>query len=244
MGSARSSPRGPRPVVRRAARARVCVLHLLGRRLPRPRRALSPRRPHGHGRSDDERRSHDRDRLLAQGRVPRRPRRHRAQIPRRGRTRAPARGTPRGGTARRALLRNRRSPLLLPEAARAGMGARRRRRLPQGPDHRRGDHRRIPRRRAARRRARRGPHRPAPARGRARRLRKFAQRGVAASLRADVRVRFARTAVTRAAGAVRGAARRPRRDESLLRDDRGQVPVGDFFSPENIGRIVEAPVPA
>ena len=40
---------------------------------------------------------------------------------------------------------------LLPQAVRARLGARRRRRLHQGPDHRPGDQRRVPRRRAVRR---------------------------------------------------------------------------------------------
>ena len=44
---------------------------------------------------------------------------------------------------------------LLPQAVRPGLGARRRRRLQQGPDHRPGDQRRVPRRRAVRRRPRR-----------------------------------------------------------------------------------------
>ena len=50
-------------------------------------------------------------------------------------------------------------PQLLPQALRTRLGARRRRRLHQGPDHRPGDQQRVPRRRALRGRARRDLHR-------------------------------------------------------------------------------------
>ena len=47
----------------------------------------------------------------------------------------------------RGTVPRRRGPGLLPQALRPGLGARRRRRLQQGPDHRPGHHRRVPRRR-------------------------------------------------------------------------------------------------
>ena len=66
---------------------------------------------------------------------------------------------------------------LLPSAGGPGLGPRRRRRLPQGPDHRSGDARRLPRRRAPRRgRRRRARRRPR------RRLRRYQQARDAAAL--------------------------------------------------------------
>ena len=58
------------------------LLHVLGRSRRRRRRALSARRADGHGRSTDERRAANRDRLLAEKRVPRGPLRRRAELPR------------------------------------------------------------------------------------------------------------------------------------------------------------------
>ena len=91
---------------------------------------------------------------LAVRRVDRLQGRRRGQLPQDARARARVRrARPRRAT-RGAVLRRVR-PQLLPQAVRPGLGARRRRRLHQGPDHRAGHQRRVPRRRAVRRRARR-----------------------------------------------------------------------------------------
>ena len=80
--------------------------------------------------------------------------RRRRQLPEDVRPRAGVRRADPGRHARGALRRHR-GRELLPQAVRTGLGARRRRRVQQGPDHRAGHHRRVPRRRAVRRRARR-----------------------------------------------------------------------------------------
>ena len=119
---------------------------------PRPRsaRALRPARPVLR-RHADQRRAH--------ARGPAGARRRGRALPAAGSpTPSPrrwprCRAWPTGSRRRERVERFRCAPparRLLPAAGRSGLGARRRRRLPQGPDHRPGDARRLPRRRAAR----------------------------------------------------------------------------------------------
>ena len=91
--------------------------------------------------------------------------------------------------ARGTLRRHRRPAELLPQALRPGLGARRRRGLPQGPAHRVRHHRRVPRRRAPRRRARSVVHGRAIVRRRDAELPAAARRSDDADVRAHLPAR-------------------------------------------------------
>ena len=150
---ARSSRGRCRPRVRRAAGPHVRLLHVLERRPARRRRALpARRRVIGTGPTND-------GLAIVIAFWPkaefRGPRRHRGANFRDVAELAPSLAARLRRRACRALLRLRRPAVLLPQAVRAGLGARGRRGLSQGSAHGRGNHRRFPRRRAGRGRDRR-----------------------------------------------------------------------------------------
>ena len=121
------------------------------------------------------------------------------------------------GAKREAPLRRRGRAELLPQAVRPRLGAGRRRRLQQGPDHRAGDQRRLPRRRALRDRARPGVHRRPSVRRRDGRLPARARRARAADVRVHVPARDAGAAAARDAAAARRGPRQPGGDGRLRR---------------------------
>ena len=147
----------------------------------------------------------------------------------------------RSGERSRALPRHRRPPVLLPQALRPRLGPRRRRRLPQGSDHRAGHHGRLPRRRVARARHRRGARRPPAAAGGARRVRAAAQRARATDLRLHASARWARAAARRDAGALRRPSPRRGGHVRFFGTIAGTVPIPEFFAPDNMARILGRP---
>ena len=122
-----------------------------------------------------------------------------------------------------------------------GLGARRRRRIQQGPDHRAGDHRRVPRRRAVRR-AR--STQPSPARARS------TTRWPTTSTTRDAHVlpmyefttaaRDAGAAAARDAAAARRGARQPGRDGRVRQHQRRHRVAGRVLRPDNVGRLMSA----
>ena len=126
-------------------------------------------------------------------------------------------------------------------AVRAGLGARRRRRLQQGPDHRPGHHRRVPRRRAVRRRPRRGVQRRAPVRRRDGAL--PARRATHACCRSTSFTTQLATLeppppeMQQLLGAVHG--NREAMD-AFVSVTAGTVSPVEFFDPDNIGRLMGA----
>ena len=129
---------------------------------------------------------------------------------------------------------------LLPQAVRARVGARRRRRLPQAPDHGVRDHGRVPRRRGGGVRPRRDLRRAPLVRRRDGRLPARPGRGGAAHLRVHLRLREARAASARDAAAHRGDAGQPGGEDDFVSVMAGTLPAPEFFAPENAGRIMAA----
>ncbi len=116
-----------------------------------------------------------------------------AQLPQDVRAGAGVRRAGQGRQARRAVQRRRRAQLL-PQAVWARLGARRRRRLQQGPDHGDGHHGRVPGGRAVRHGAGRDAHRRPVVRRRDGRLPAQAGRAGVADVRVHDRPRAARAA--------------------------------------------------
>ena len=145
----------------------------------------------------------------------------------------------RGGEAGVEVRRLRRAARLLPQAIRAGLGAGRRRRLPQEPDHGDGHQRRLPRRRAGRRRAGRRVLRPALIRRRDERI--PARRVTSEAMPVyEFTDEFAQLEppppeMQQLIGAMHG---NQEAMDGFVSVQANTLPAPEFFAPENVGQIM------